>query len=84
MLVAMRVRARCALPIAHERHWGFALVVEDALHHLDGIGHEQGYVARDVTPEATRAVLDREIPGMGELMRARGREKTPLAALSRQ
>ena len=42
-----------------------------------------GVAARDVTPEATRAILDREIPGMGELMRARGREKTPLAALSR-
>jgi molybdopterin adenylyltransferase len=42
-----------------------------------------GVAARDVTPEATRAVLDREIPGIGELMRARGREKTPLAALSR-
>jgi molybdopterin biosynthesis enzyme MoaB len=38
---------------------------------------------RDVTPEATRVVLDREIPGFGELMRARGRECTPLAALSR-
>ncbi len=42
-----------------------------------------GVAVRDVTPEATRAVLDREIPGLGELMRARGREKTPLAALSR-
>jgi molybdenum cofactor synthesis domain-containing protein len=42
-----------------------------------------GVAIRDVTPEATRAILDREIPGMGELMRARGREKTPLAALSR-
>jgi molybdopterin adenylyltransferase len=42
-----------------------------------------GVAIRDVTPEATRAVLDREIPGMGELMRARGREKTPLAVLSR-
>ena len=42
-----------------------------------------GVAIRDVTPEATRAVLDREIPGIGELMRARGREKTPLAALSR-
>ena len=42
-----------------------------------------GVAARDVTPEATRAVLDREIPGFGELMRARGRESTPLAALSR-
>jgi len=42
-----------------------------------------GLAPRDVTPEATRAILDREIPGFGELMRARGREFTPLAALSR-
>jgi molybdopterin adenylyltransferase len=42
-----------------------------------------GVAARDVTPEAARTVLDREIPGLGELMRAKGRESTPLAALSR-
>jgi molybdopterin adenylyltransferase len=42
-----------------------------------------GLALRDVTPEATRAVLHREIPGFGELMRARGREATPLATLSR-
>ena len=42
-----------------------------------------GVAPRDVTPEATRDVLDREIPGFGELMRQRGRESTPLAALSR-
>jgi molybdopterin adenylyltransferase len=42
-----------------------------------------GVASRDVTPEATRAILDREIPGFGELMRLRGREFTPLAALSR-
>ena len=42
-----------------------------------------GVAPRDVTPEATRAVIDREIPGLGELMRARGREATPLAVLSR-
>ena len=42
-----------------------------------------GVAARDVTPEATRAVLHREIPGIGELMRAQGRKSTPLAALSR-
>jgi molybdopterin adenylyltransferase len=42
-----------------------------------------GLAHRDVTPEATRAVLDREIPGFGELMRAQGRRFTPLAALSR-
>jgi molybdenum cofactor synthesis domain-containing protein len=42
-----------------------------------------GVALRDVTPEATRSVLHREIPGLGELMRARGRENTALAALSR-
>jgi molybdenum cofactor synthesis domain-containing protein len=42
-----------------------------------------GVAPRDVTPEAARAVIDREIPGFGELMRAKGLEITPLAALSR-
>jgi len=42
-----------------------------------------GVAARDVTPEATRAVIDREIPGIGELMRATGRNSTPFAILSR-
>jgi molybdenum cofactor synthesis domain-containing protein len=42
-----------------------------------------GVAPRDVTPEATRAVLEREIPGFGELMRSRGHQATPLAALSR-
>jgi molybdopterin adenylyltransferase len=42
-----------------------------------------GIAARDVTPEATRAVIDREIPGIGELMRARGLASTPFATLSR-
>jgi molybdopterin adenylyltransferase len=42
-----------------------------------------GLAPRDVTPEATRAIVDREIPGFGELMRLRGRESTPLAVLSR-
>jgi len=42
-----------------------------------------GIAPRDVTPEAVRAVIDREIPGLGELMRTKGRESTPLAALSR-
>jgi molybdopterin adenylyltransferase len=42
-----------------------------------------GVAVRDVTPEATRAVIDREIPGFGEVMRSEGRRSTPLAALSR-
>ncbi len=42
-----------------------------------------GITPRDITPEATRDVIEREIPGFGELMRARGRESTPFAVLSR-
>ena len=42
-----------------------------------------GVSPRDVTPEAARTVIDREIPGLGEVMRAEGRKVTPFAALSR-
>lgn len=42
-----------------------------------------GISPRDVTPEATRAVLEKEIPGLAELMRAEGVKKTRMAALSR-
>jgi molybdenum cofactor synthesis domain-containing protein len=42
-----------------------------------------GLGPRDVTPEATRAVIDREAPGLAEEMRASGRGSTPMAALSR-
>ena len=42
-----------------------------------------GIAARDVTPEATLAVVDRVVPGIAERMRAMGALKTPLAALSR-
>lgn len=43
-----------------------------------------GLSDRDVTPEAIRTVLDVEAPGLGEVMRAAGLAKTPLASLSRQ
>jgi molybdopterin adenylyltransferase len=42
-----------------------------------------GFGPRDVTPEATRAVLEREAPGIAELLRATGAAVTPMAALSR-
>ncbi len=42
-----------------------------------------GFGPRDVTPEATRAVIDREAPGLAEVMRAAGLAKTPMASLSR-
>jgi len=42
-----------------------------------------GLSPRDVTPEATIALLDREVPGFAEAMRAEGLKKTPHAMLSR-
>ena len=42
-----------------------------------------GLTPRDVTPQATRAVIDYEVPGLAEAMRAAGRAITPLADLSR-
>ena len=42
-----------------------------------------GIALSDVTPEATRDVVEREIPGFGELMRMRGRESSVFAPLSR-
>jgi molybdopterin adenylyltransferase len=42
-----------------------------------------GVSPRDVTPEATVKILERVIPGIGELMRFRSLSKTPSASLSR-
>jgi molybdopterin adenylyltransferase len=42
-----------------------------------------GIAARDVTPEATRAVCDRILDGVAERMRSEGSKKTPFAVLSR-
>lgn len=42
-----------------------------------------GLTPRDVTPQATRAAIDYEVPGLAEAIRAAGRAITPLADLSR-
>ena len=42
-----------------------------------------GFAPRDNTPEATRDVIDKEAPGLAELMRLRSLDSTPLAPLSR-
>ncbi|MBE9531717.1 MAG: molybdopterin adenylyltransferase, partial [Proteobacteria bacterium] len=43
-----------------------------------------GPAKRDITPEATRAVIEKELPGFGELMRTESLKKVPTAILSRQ
>ena len=42
-----------------------------------------GLTPRDVTPQATHAVIDYDVPGLAEAIRASGRSKTPMADLSR-
>lgn len=42
-----------------------------------------GLTPRDRTPEGTAPVLDREVPGLAELLRAEGARHTPFAAISR-
>ena len=42
-----------------------------------------GLGPRDVTPQATSALVDYDVPGLGELMRRTGAASTPMAALSR-
>ena len=67
----------------------FALI-EDRLRHYVDAGFElifttggTGFTPDDFTPEATRAVIDREAPGMAEAMRAASLRHTPMAMLSR-
>ena len=64
-------------------------LIEDALRHAAGEARlvvttgGTGVGPRDVTPEATRAVCERILEGVAELMRSEGRRETPMAILSR-
>jgi molybdenum cofactor synthesis domain-containing protein len=70
------------LPDDRDRVAGF-LVAAAADHVLVVTTGGTGLGPRDVTPEATRSVIDYEVPGLAEVMRAEGVRKTPMAALSR-
>jgi molybdenum cofactor synthesis domain-containing protein len=67
-----------------------ALTIEERLRHHVGRGVAfifttggTGFTPDDVTPEATRAVIDREAPGYAETMRAQSLAHTPLGILTR-
>ena len=60
-----------------------ALVEAAGRHQLIVTTGGTGLTPRDVTPQATTAVIDYEVPGLAEAMRAEGRRSTPLASLSR-
>jgi molybdopterin adenylyltransferase len=67
----------------------FGLIEDRLLHYVDA-GFElvfttggTGLTPDDVTPEATRAVIEREVPGLAEAMRAESVRHTPMGALSR-
>jgi molybdenum cofactor synthesis domain-containing protein len=71
--------------VVADEEWAIeqALVDGADLHSLVVTTGGTGLTPRDVTPQATKAVLDYEVPGLAEAMRAAGRAKTPLADLSR-
>jgi molybdenum cofactor synthesis domain-containing protein len=60
-----------------------ALAAGAADHHLVISTGGTGLTPRDVTPQATLAAIDYEVPGLAEAIRASGRVRTPLADLSR-
>ncbi len=60
-----------------------ALIEGAADHELVVTTGGTGLTPRDVTPQATQAVIEYEVPGLAEAMRAAGRASTPLADLSR-
>jgi molybdopterin adenylyltransferase len=65
-------------------------LVEDRLHHyvdddfaLILTTGGTGFTPDDITPESTRAVIEREAPGLAEAMRAESLKHTPMGMLSR-
>ncbi len=62
---------------------GLLAGLADAGHRLIVTTGGTGLTPSDVTPSATRRVIDREAPGLAELMRSAGIASTPMAALSR-
>ena len=75
--------APIVVPDDEEAIAGLLTRLADAGHRLVLTTGGTGLTPTDVTPSATRRVIDREAPGLAELMRAAGVRHTPMAALSR-
>ena len=65
-------------------------LIEDRLHHFADAGYTlvlttggTGLTPDDVTPEATKAAIERDVPGIAEALRAASLAHTPMALLSR-
>jgi molybdenum cofactor synthesis domain-containing protein len=65
-------------------------IIEDRLHHFVDGGFAlvfttggTGFTPDDITPEATRSVIERDAPGIAEAMRAESARHTPMGILSR-
>ena len=88
-LAALAEQAGCEVAAMEVVPDDFSLI-EDRLHHYvdDGVDFifttgGTGFTPDDITPEATRAVVQRVAPGIAEAMRAASMAHTPMAVLSR-
>jgi len=79
-----RVAAREVVPDESDRIAGLLIRwADDGVADLILTTGGTGLGPRDVTPEATEAAIEREVPGLPEAIRAAGLAKTPRSALSR-
>jgi molybdopterin adenylyltransferase len=89
-LLAQRAEEAGAEVVAMEVVPDDYALIEDRIRHYvdDGVAlvfttGGTGFTPDDVTPEATRAVIERDAPGLAEAMRAASLRHTPMAMLSR-
>ena len=89
-LLAQRAEEAGAEVVAMEVVPDDYALIEDRLRHYVDEGVElvfttggTGFTPDDITPEATRAVIEREAPGIAEAMRAESRRHTPMGILAR-
>ena len=86
MLASLPAEVKCYEIIPDEKD----LISDRLIHFADSLGLDliltsggTGVGERDFTPEATLAVIDKQVPGMAEVMRMESLKKTPHAMISR-